>query len=69
MTNRSDPAELRQVRTDVLDIAYHETGPADGDTVLLLHGFPYDIHAYGAPGMSWWLRHRPHAGPGRAHPR
>ncbi|MFJ4833723.1 alpha/beta fold hydrolase [Streptomyces sp. NPDC088747] len=48
MTNRSDPAELRQVRTDVLDIGYHETGPADGDTVLLLHGFPYDIHAYDA---------------------
>ncbi|MFI1441651.1 alpha/beta fold hydrolase [Streptomyces fructofermentans] len=48
MTTRPDPAALRHVRTDVLDIAYYETGPADGDTVLLLHGFPYDIHSYDA---------------------
>ncbi len=37
---------LRTVTTPVLDIAYHESGPADGDPVLLLHGFPYDIHSY-----------------------
>lgn len=37
---------LRYVRTDVLDVAYHEAGPKNGDTVLLLHGFPYDIHSY-----------------------
>ena len=37
---------LRQVRAGVLDVAYHESGPADGPPVLLLHGFPYDIHAY-----------------------
>jgi pimeloyl-ACP methyl ester carboxylesterase len=30
----------------VLDVAYHEDGPADGEVVLLLHGFPYDIHSY-----------------------
>lgn len=30
----------------VLDIAYHEAGPADGPVVMLLHGFPYDIHSY-----------------------
>ncbi|WP_307804809.1 alpha/beta hydrolase [Streptomyces sp. VRA16 Mangrove soil] len=34
------------MRTDVLDVAYHEAGPEGGDTVLLLHGFPYDIHSY-----------------------
>ncbi|WP_399936768.1 alpha/beta fold hydrolase [Streptomyces sp. BBFR25] len=34
------------MRTDVLDVAYHEAGPEDGDTVLLLHGFPYDVHSY-----------------------
>jgi pimeloyl-ACP methyl ester carboxylesterase len=26
--------------------AYYQAGPADGDPVLLLHGFPYDIHSY-----------------------
>jgi pimeloyl-ACP methyl ester carboxylesterase len=30
----------------VLDIAYIEAGPADGPPVLLMHGFPYDIHSY-----------------------
>jgi len=37
---------VRQVSTDLLDIGYHETGPADGRPVILLHGFPYDIHSY-----------------------
>ena len=37
---------LQHARTDVLDIAYHESGPVDGDPVVLLHGFPYDIHSY-----------------------
>jgi pimeloyl-ACP methyl ester carboxylesterase len=36
----------RHVTTDVLEVAYHETGPADGHPVVLLHGFPYDIHSY-----------------------
>jgi pimeloyl-ACP methyl ester carboxylesterase len=34
------------VRAGVLDIAYFEAGPADGAPVLLMHGFPYDIHSY-----------------------
>ncbi|MGK5442708.1 alpha/beta fold hydrolase [Micromonospora sp. URMC 105] len=37
---------VRHVRTDVLDVGYLELGPAEGDPVLLLHGFPYDVHAY-----------------------
>lgn len=37
---------LRQIRAGVLDIGYHESGPADGPPVMLMHGFPYDIHAY-----------------------
>lgn len=37
---------LQHVHTDLLDIAYYEAGPADGEVVLLLHGFPYDIHSY-----------------------
>jgi pimeloyl-ACP methyl ester carboxylesterase len=27
-------------------VAYHEAGPEQGPPVLLMHGFPYDIHAY-----------------------
>ncbi|RZL54937.1 MAG: alpha/beta hydrolase [Variovorax sp.] len=37
---------LRRVHAGVLDVAFHESGPADGVPVLLLHGFPYDVHAY-----------------------
>jgi pimeloyl-ACP methyl ester carboxylesterase len=37
---------LRQVDAGVLNIAYYEAGPADGPAVMLMHGFPYDIHSY-----------------------
>ena len=37
---------VRHVRTDMLEVAYIDAGPSDGDVVLLLHGFPYDIHSY-----------------------
>ena len=37
---------LRQVDAGVLNIAYYEAGPADGPVVMLMHGFPYDIHSY-----------------------
>ena len=37
---------LRHIDADVLNVAYYETGPASGPPVLLMHGFPYDIHAY-----------------------
>ena len=37
---------LRRIAAGALDIAYYEAGPADGAAVILLHGFPYDIHAY-----------------------
>src|SRR5690348_1390990 len=37
---------LREVEAGELNIAYAEAGPSDGPTVLLLHGWPYDIHSY-----------------------
>jgi pimeloyl-ACP methyl ester carboxylesterase len=37
---------LRQIDAGVLTIAYYEAGPTDGPAVLLMHGFPYDIHSY-----------------------
>ena len=37
---------LRHVDAGVLNIAYYEAGPADGPVVMLMHGFPYDIHSY-----------------------
>jgi pimeloyl-ACP methyl ester carboxylesterase len=37
---------LRQVEAGMLNIAYYEAGPADGPVVMLMHGFPYDIHSY-----------------------
>jgi pimeloyl-ACP methyl ester carboxylesterase len=36
----------KTTRTSKLEIAYTETGPAEGPPVILLHGFPDDIHAY-----------------------
>jgi pimeloyl-ACP methyl ester carboxylesterase len=37
---------MRHVLTPTLEVAYYEDGPPDGPPVLLLHGFPYDIHSY-----------------------
>jgi pimeloyl-ACP methyl ester carboxylesterase len=37
---------ITHVRTSLLDIAYEESGPADGTPVFLMHGFPYDPRAY-----------------------
>jgi pimeloyl-ACP methyl ester carboxylesterase len=39
-------ATLKQVEAGVLNIGYAETGPAGGPAVILLHGWPYDIHSY-----------------------
>jgi pimeloyl-ACP methyl ester carboxylesterase len=37
---------MKSVKTQVLDIAYLESGPSNGHPVILLHGFPDDAYAY-----------------------
>lgn len=39
-------AVIRNIAAGALDVAYYEVGPAAGPPVLMLHGFPYDAHAY-----------------------
>jgi pimeloyl-ACP methyl ester carboxylesterase len=39
---------LNRIQAGDLRIAYFDNGPSDGTIVLLLHGFPYDVHAYDA---------------------
>ncbi len=37
---------MKTINAGDLNVAYHDHGPADGQPVILLHGFPYDTHAY-----------------------
>jgi len=37
---------LKQIDAGVLNVGYAEAGPANGPPVILLHGWPYDIHTY-----------------------
>jgi pimeloyl-ACP methyl ester carboxylesterase len=39
-------APLKQIEAGRLSVGYAETGPAEGPAVLLLHGWPYDIHSF-----------------------
>jgi pimeloyl-ACP methyl ester carboxylesterase len=45
---------VQQVEAGVLDVGYIDVGPPDGHAVVLLHGWPYDIHSYAevAPALS-----------------
>jgi pimeloyl-ACP methyl ester carboxylesterase len=37
---------INQIEAGLLDVGYVEAGPDNGQPVLLLHGWPYDIHSY-----------------------
>jgi pimeloyl-ACP methyl ester carboxylesterase len=45
-TSNSSFGTLKQIEAGVLNIGYAEAGPANGSPVILLHGWPYDIHTY-----------------------
>ena len=38
--------DLRQINAGTLDVGYVDAGPSNGQAVLLLHGWPYDIHSF-----------------------
>jgi pimeloyl-ACP methyl ester carboxylesterase len=44
-TNTSFGA-LKQIDAGVLNVGYAEAGPTNGPVVMLLHGWPYDVHSY-----------------------
>src|SRR5580704_2364230 len=44
-SNASFPA-LKQINAGLLNVGYVEMGRPDGKPVILLHGWPYDIHAF-----------------------
>jgi pimeloyl-ACP methyl ester carboxylesterase len=37
---------MKQIDAGLLNVGYAEAGPADGSPVILLHGWPYDIHSF-----------------------
>ena len=42
----SEFGALKQIDAGVLNVGYAEVGPSDAPAVMLLHGWPYDIHSY-----------------------
>lgn len=53
-TARASFGPLRQIDAGLLNVGYVDIGPADGRVVVLLHGWPYDIHSYAdvAPALA-----------------
>jgi hypothetical protein len=45
-TSKNSLGRLKQIDAGLLNVGYAEAGPADGRPVILLHGWPYDIHSF-----------------------
>lgn len=46
----------KQAHAGVLDIGYAEAGAMDAPIIVLLHGWPYDIHSFVDVAPSWFRR-------------
>jgi predicted alpha/beta-fold hydrolase len=48
MSNETNTSfgSLKQINAGLLNVGYAEAGKSDGPAVMLLHGWPYDIHSY-----------------------
>jgi len=46
MMTRSLIDSVKQIDAGLLNVGYVESGPSNGPAVILLHGWPYDIHAF-----------------------
>ena len=44
---------IKQIDAGVLNVGYAEAGPSDVPAVILLHGWPYDIHSYVDVAPCW----------------
>jgi pimeloyl-ACP methyl ester carboxylesterase len=44
--NNTSLGNVKQIDAGLLNVGYAEVGPADGPVVILLHGWPYDIHSF-----------------------
>ncbi|VXB03114.1 conserved hypothetical protein [Burkholderia sp. 8Y] len=45
-TSAASFGDIRQINAGTLNIGYAQTGPENGPPVILLHGWPYDIHSF-----------------------
>ena len=46
MAEAASLAPLKTIKAGLLEVSYAEAGPANGPPVILLHGWPYDVHAF-----------------------
>src|SRR5579875_472038 len=45
-TGAASFGDIRQIDAGTLNIGYAQAGPENGPPVILLHGWPYDIHSF-----------------------
>lgn len=45
--------QVKQINAGDLNVGYVDIGPKEGQPVILLHGWPYDIHSYAEVAPRW----------------